>query len=40
MENTINEEEIEVVEYDELEAEAVGKLNCLCGISSGAGSGG
>ena len=31
------EEEVEVIEYDELETEASCALQCLCGISSGAG---
>lgn len=40
MSNYINEvEEVEVLEYDELETEASHELNCLCGISSGAGAG-
>jgi predicted protein tyrosine phosphatase len=31
------QEELEVIEYDELETEASLALHCLCGISSGAG---
>lgn len=34
---TIEADELEVIEYDELETEASAALHCLCGISSGAG---
>lgn len=35
---SINEvEEVEVLEYEELESEASLELHCLCGIASGAG---
>ncbi len=38
LENMNKQEEVEVIEYDELETEASFELHCLCGLSSGSGS--